>query len=113
VLLLLLLFSIFLRFCLTNYLNIYQTNLHPICTQLTADERPEVSFFDPPRDVAVATNFVGKINLQSTHLTSVLVQSARSRRKSISATTQQLLLLLLFFYYLLHHKVAQYKTAKR
>jgi len=37
----------FLRFCLTNYLNIYQTNLHPICTQLTADERPEVSFLIP------------------------------------------------------------------
>ena len=26
-------------------------------------------FFDPSRDVAVATNFMGKLDLQSTHLT--------------------------------------------
>jgi len=31
------------------------------------DERSEVIFFDPSRDVAVATNFVGKIDLVPSH----------------------------------------------
>jgi len=33
---------------------------------LTVDERSGVIFFDPSWDVAVATNFVGKVDLQST-----------------------------------------------
>ena len=43
------------------------TDLHENCRidrTLAVDERPEVIFFDPSRDVAVATNFVGKIDLQ-------------------------------------------------
>ena len=39
---------------------------HEICRigrPLAVDERCEVIFFDPSRDVVVATNFVGKIDL--------------------------------------------------
>ena len=60
--------NIFTDFCQTTYLDIYETDLHEICTvgrTLGVDERSEV-FFDPPRSVAVATNFVGKIDLHST-----------------------------------------------
>ena len=56
-------------FCQTSYLNIYQTDLHEIFRigrTLAVDERSEVIFFDPSSDVAVATNFVGKIDLHST-----------------------------------------------
>ena len=52
-----------------NYLNIYRTDIHEICRigrTLAVDERSEVIFFDPLGDVAVATNFVGKIFLQYT-----------------------------------------------
>jgi len=41
---------------------------------MAVDERSEVVFFYCSRDVAVATNFVGKIDLQSTHLTRVCVR---------------------------------------
>ena len=44
----------------------YRIDLQEICRinrTLAVDERSEV-FFDPSRDVAVATNFVGKIDLQ-------------------------------------------------
>jgi len=39
---------------------------HVICRigrTLAVDERSEVIFFDPSRDVAMATNFVGEIDL--------------------------------------------------
>jgi len=58
-----------LKVKVTNYLNIYRTDFHQICTDdrtMAVGERSEVVF--PSRDVAVATNFVGKIDLQSTHL---------------------------------------------
>jgi len=48
-------------FCQTNYLNIYWTYLHKICRfgrTLAVDERSEVIFFDPSKDVAVATNYL-------------------------------------------------------
>jgi len=51
----------------TKYLNIYWTDPHEIygfCTTLAVDQRSEVIFFDPSIDVAVATSFVGKIDLQ-------------------------------------------------
>jgi len=60
--------NIFSDFCHTNYLNIYRANLHEICRigrSLAADEELKL-FFTPPRDVAVATNFVNKIDLHST-----------------------------------------------
>jgi len=47
----------------------YRTGLHEICRicrTLAVDERSGVIFFDPSRDVAVATNFVGKVDVQST-----------------------------------------------
>ena len=53
----------------TNYLNICRTDLHQICRigrTLAVDERYKVIFFDLSRDVAVVTNFVGKIDLQYT-----------------------------------------------
>jgi len=62
-------FYIFSDFCQTNYLDICQTDLREICRigrTLDVDGGSEVIFFDPSRDVAVATNFVGKIDLQST-----------------------------------------------
>jgi len=43
-------------------------------------------FFDSSRDVAVATDFVGKINLQSTQFTCIHVPTTRSRRTARSAT---------------------------
>jgi len=52
-----------------HYLNIYRIDLHDICRigrTLAVDERSEVIFFDPSKDVAVATNFVDKIDLHST-----------------------------------------------
>jgi len=55
----------------TNYLNMYLTDPHPICTDgrtTAVDERSEVIFCDPSRDAAMATNYVGKIDLESTHL---------------------------------------------
>ena len=59
----------FSDFCQTNYLNIYRTDLRKICRivrTLAVDERSEVIFFDPSRDVTVATNLVDKIGLQYT-----------------------------------------------
>ena len=56
-------------FCQTNYLNIYQTDLHEICRicrTLAVDKGSEVIFFDLSRDVAVAASLVDKIDLQST-----------------------------------------------
>jgi len=48
-------------YCQTNYLNIYQTDLHEICrfarTMVAVDKRPGSNFFDPLRDDAMATNF--------------------------------------------------------
>ena len=35
---------------------------------MSVDERFEVYFFDPLRDVGVAINFMGQIQAQSTHL---------------------------------------------
>ena len=61
-----LLFISFSDFCQTNYLNIYRTDLREICTigrTFAVDERTEVIFFDSSRDVAVATNFVDRIDL--------------------------------------------------
>jgi len=61
--------NIFSDFCQTNYFNIYRTYLYEICRigrTLAADERSEVIFFDRSRDVAVATKYVGKIDLHST-----------------------------------------------
>ena len=56
----------FSDFCQTNYyVNIYRTDLHEICRigrTLVVGERPEVIFFDSLRNVAVASNFVGKNN---------------------------------------------------
>jgi len=43
------------------------TNLHEICKIariLAVDERSDIIFFDTSRDVAVATNLVGKIDTQ-------------------------------------------------
>jgi len=57
----------FSDFCQINYLNIYRTDLHEICRiygTFVVDEQSVVIFFDPSRDIAVATNFVGKINLR-------------------------------------------------
>ena len=57
-----LLFISFSDFCL----NIYRTDLREICTigrTFAVDERTEVIFFDSSRDVAVATNFVDRIDL--------------------------------------------------
>jgi len=53
---------IFGDFCQTNFHAIYVTDLYEICRDV--DEQAEVIFFDPSRDVAVATNCVGKIDLQ-------------------------------------------------
>jgi len=61
-------FKYFSDFCQTNHLNIYWTDLHEICRigrTLAADKWREVNFFDPSGDVAMATNFVGKIDLYS------------------------------------------------
>jgi len=47
----------------------YRTDLREICRigrTLPGDEPSEVIFIDLSRDVAVATNFVGKIDLHST-----------------------------------------------
>jgi len=60
-----LIFHIFTDFCQPSYLNIRRTDLHEICTVgriLKVDERPEVIFFDPSREVAPAANFVGGIH---------------------------------------------------
>jgi len=71
--------DIFTDFCQTKYLNVYRTNLHEICRigrTLAADERSEVIFqhmklfFDPSKDVAVTTNFMGKIDLHFTRCSS-------------------------------------------
>jgi len=53
--------NIFSYFCQTDYLNIYLTDINQICRDgrtLTVDERSEVIFFDPSRDVAMATNYL-------------------------------------------------------
>jgi len=58
--------NIFSDFCLTNYLNFYVTDLHEICSigrTLAIDERSEV-IFSIPWGVAMATNILGKIDLQ-------------------------------------------------
>jgi len=73
-------------FCQTNNLNIYQNDLHEIgriCKTFTAYKRSEVIFFDPSRDVAVATNFQHKINLRSTPC------SSHDIRKGGSISIQQ------------------------
>jgi len=71
--------DIFTDFCQTKYLNVYRTDLHEICRicrTLAADERSEVIFqhmklfFDPSKDVAVTTNFMGKIDLHFTRCSS-------------------------------------------
>ena len=49
----------------TNYLNIYQTFTRLHGRTLAVHERSEVIFFDPSRDVAVATNAVGTIDPHS------------------------------------------------
>ena len=61
--------NIFSDFFQTNYFNVYRTDYHEICRigrTLAVDKqsKSEVIFFDPSKDVAVATNFVGKIDLQ-------------------------------------------------
>jgi len=60
---------IFCDVFLTNYLNIYWTDLYDSCRigrTLAVDERSEVIFFDPSRYVTVATNFMCKIDFLST-----------------------------------------------
>jgi len=55
----------------TNYLNIYQTNFHQICRDgktLAVNKQSGIIFFDPSRDAAVATNFVGEIDGESAPL---------------------------------------------
>ena len=54
---------------ISDYLSIYGIDLREISRTgrtLAADERSKLFFFDLSRDAAVATNFVGKIDLQST-----------------------------------------------
>jgi len=66
-LLLFLFIFIFSVFCQTNYLNICRTDLHEICRigrTLAVDKRAEVIYFDP-KGRSVATNFVGKLELNS------------------------------------------------
>ena len=61
--------AVFNDFRQTNYLNIYQTDLHQICRvgrTMAVDERPEVSFFDLSKDVAVATNFLSQMQAHIT-----------------------------------------------
>ena len=56
----------FSDFCHTDYLNIFRAKLHEICRigrPLAEYQRAKVIFCDPPRGVAVATNFVNKIHL--------------------------------------------------
>jgi len=58
-------------FSQTNYLSIYRTDRSSRSLQdwyrtFAVDERSEVISFDPSRDVAVANNFVDKIDLQYT-----------------------------------------------
>jgi len=65
--------NFFRDFCQTNYLNSYRADLHEICTfgrTFAVDERSGVIFFDFSRDVAVATNFVGKVIFQYTRCSS-------------------------------------------
>ena len=55
-------------FCQSSYPNIFRTDVHEIYMigrTLAADERHEVIYFDLLRNIAVATNFVGKIDLHS------------------------------------------------
>ena len=61
--------NIFSIFCQTNYLSVYQTDLHETCSigrALAVDERSEVIFFDPSKDVAAVSSFVDKIDLHFT-----------------------------------------------
>ena len=54
-------FHIFSDSCQTNYLNIYQTDLHEICSDgrtLAVDERSAVSFFMPQGTLSWQTIFV-------------------------------------------------------
>ena len=60
---LLMFFLIFSDFCQTNYLNISQLSHFRIGRTLAVDERPEVIFFDPSGDFAVAANFLGKTDV--------------------------------------------------
>ena len=58
--------NIFSDFCQNNRLNIYWTVFNEICKigrTLAIDEQSEVIFY-PASDVVMATNFVGKIDLQ-------------------------------------------------
>jgi len=59
-------FTQFSDICQTNYLNIYWTDLHEIFTidrTLVVGECLEDIVFDPSRELAAVTNFVGKIDL--------------------------------------------------
>ena len=64
-------FCLFLLTTLSDLLSEHlQTDLYPSCRDgrtMAVNKPPEVSFFDPWRDVAVATDFVGKIEHQFTH----------------------------------------------
>jgi len=58
--------KIFLVIFVRPIINIYRTDFYEICSigkPLAVDEQSEVFFFDPSRDVALATNFVDKIDL--------------------------------------------------
>jgi len=59
-------FTQFSDICQTNYLNIYWTDLHEIFMidrTLVVGECLEDIVFDPSRELAAVTNFVGKIDL--------------------------------------------------
>ena len=68
-------FIYFSDFCQTNYLNVYLTDLHEICRigNLWPQTNDLKLFFDPSRDVAVATSYVGKIDLHSTPCSSHVI----------------------------------------
>jgi len=54
------LFLIVNDFFKTNYFNICRNDLRQLCRfdkTITADDQSEISFFDPSRNVAVATGF--------------------------------------------------------
>jgi len=62
-----------------------RTDLHEICRigrTLDADERSDVIFFDLSREVAAATNFVGKIDLQSSQNPHTVVRVTFARAAS-------------------------------
>ena len=65
----------------------YSPHLQRCRNCMTVDEQSKGSFFDPPKDVAMATNFVGQT--RSNPHSWVLMPSARSRRTTRSATAAQ------------------------